>query len=145
MTNQSDCAVCGAELKPQKYFGCPEHGLKHFAANALTLVRAERERQITVKGWTPEHDDQHHTGDLAQASACYIWFAAHQVYRIGKEQDHDVAEDWPFDDGYWKPHPEVGEIITRDHVIRNMVKGLAMGAAEIDRLLREHAKDKGVS
>lgn len=35
------------------------------------LIAAERERQITQEGWTPEHDDQHHHGQLARAAFVY--------------------------------------------------------------------------
>lgn len=39
-------------------------------------VLAERARQISVEGWTPEHDDQHVDGEMAQASGCYALNAA---------------------------------------------------------------------
>lgn len=39
---------------------------------ALRDVAAERERQKTVEGWTPKHDDlEHDDGALAIAAACY--------------------------------------------------------------------------
>jgi len=31
----------------------------------------ERQRQITEEGWTPEHDDEHVNGELADMAACY--------------------------------------------------------------------------
>lgn len=34
-------------------------------------VLAERRRQQTVEGWTPEHDDKHRKGEMARAGACY--------------------------------------------------------------------------
>src|SRR5690606_39870520 len=34
-------------------------------------VLAERRRQIEAEGWTPEHDDEHSTQELAFAAACY--------------------------------------------------------------------------
>jgi hypothetical protein len=34
-------------------------------------VLAERQRQISTKGWTPEHDDKHNDGSLSVAAACY--------------------------------------------------------------------------
>lgn len=37
----------------------------------LADVRAERLRQVTDEGWTPEHDDQHQEGELARAGAIY--------------------------------------------------------------------------
>jgi hypothetical protein len=35
------------------------------------LIAAERQRQIEVEGWTPEHDAAHDGGELAIAAACY--------------------------------------------------------------------------
>lgn len=34
-------------------------------------VVAERERQVTTEGWTPEHDAEHSDGSMAAAAACY--------------------------------------------------------------------------
>lgn len=31
----------------------------------------ERQRQIEEEKWTPEHDDEHVSGELADAAACY--------------------------------------------------------------------------
>lgn len=36
--------------------------------DAARDVLAERARQISAEGWTPEHDDQHVDGEMAQAS-----------------------------------------------------------------------------
>lgn len=33
-------------------------------------VITERQRQISVEGWTPEHDDEHDDGAIARAAAC---------------------------------------------------------------------------
>lgn len=41
------------------------------ADTALRDVAAERERQRTVEGWTPAHDDKHTDGSLALAAALY--------------------------------------------------------------------------
>ena len=38
---------------------------------ALRDVAAERERQKSVEGWTPEHDDQYTNAELPRAAACY--------------------------------------------------------------------------
>jgi glucose/arabinose dehydrogenase len=34
------------------------------------LIAAERQRQVSQEGWTPEHDDTHTDGSLAGAAAC---------------------------------------------------------------------------
>jgi len=45
-------------------------------STAARDVMAERARQISAEGWTPEHDDQHVDGEMAQASGCYALNAA---------------------------------------------------------------------
>lgn len=39
--------------------------------DAARDVLAERQRQISAEGWTPEHDDEHDSGSMAIAAACY--------------------------------------------------------------------------
>lgn len=39
--------------------------------NFLKLVKAERQKQINKHGYTPEHDDEHTNGEIANAAACY--------------------------------------------------------------------------
>jgi hypothetical protein len=34
-------------------------------------VLAERQRQVSAEGWTPDHDDEHRDGAMAIAAACY--------------------------------------------------------------------------
>ncbi len=39
------------------------------------LIAAERQRQVSQEGWTPEHDDGHRSGELPKAAAalCMQW------------------------------------------------------------------------
>lgn len=46
------------------------------AQDAAQDVLAERARQISEEGWTPEHDDCNDGGEMAQAAACYALNAA---------------------------------------------------------------------
>jgi hypothetical protein len=90
------------------------------------LIAAERRRQICAEGWTPEHDDEHITGEMIGAAVTY---AAHALEIVS---DHEVpgADNegwWPWDEKWWKPSPDP---------IRNLAKAGALIAAEIDRLLR---------
>ncbi|MFW6155839.1 MAG: hypothetical protein ACOC7J_00855 [Armatimonadota bacterium] len=48
--------------------------------SGVSLIAAERERQIREEGWTPEHDDEHDAGELADAAASYTIAAARQAY-----------------------------------------------------------------
>lgn len=92
------------------------------ARDALTAaavdVLAERRRQIESEGWTPGHDDNHESGDLAHAAACYAagnqllqWFSGGTV--------------WPFG---WEFKPADPR--------RKLVKAGALILAEIERLDR---------
>ncbi|MCH1121259.1 hypothetical protein MHS07_19115 [Pseudomonas aeruginosa] len=87
-------------------------------------VQAERRRQITAEGWTPEHDDEHADGQMARAAACYAL--------AGSSAPNDgtaallVSLAWPWDEQWWKPTT----------VRRDMVKACALALAEIERLDR---------
>lgn len=82
---------------------------------AAADVLAERQRQIDVKGWTPEHDDTYTCGELAAAAISYIEPAEAENY-------------WPVDwhDGSFRPSDER----------RNIVKATALLLAELERLDR---------
>lgn len=79
-------------------------------ANALTQaacdVLAERQRQISAEGWTPQHDDEHDSGELAAASCSYALAAADQLHPQsqgdGGFADH-MPPTWPWDASWWKP------------------------------------------
>lgn len=81
-------------------------------SDAILDVLEERQRQIDVKGWTPEHDDEHADGSLARAAACYA---------VG---DTSVIW-WPRG---WK--------FKRGSVRKMLVKAAALLIAEIERLDR---------
>ncbi|WP_457870392.1 hypothetical protein [Pseudomonas aeruginosa] len=87
-------------------------------------VQAERRRQITAEGWTPEHDDAHSHGEMARAAACYAL--------AGSSAPNDgtaallVSLAWPWDEQWWKP----------TSARRDLVKACALPLAEIERLDR---------
>jgi hypothetical protein len=39
--------------------------------SGIELIAKERQRQIDEEGWSPEHDDEHVNGELAQAAVAY--------------------------------------------------------------------------
>ena len=85
------------------------------------LIAAERQRQIGVEGWTPEHDAEHDHGELIAAGVCYAMAA-------DPDGAGDTAEDWwPWEESWWKPSNDP---------VRNLVRAGALIAAEIDRLQR---------
>ncbi len=90
-------------------------------------VQAERRRQITTEGWTPEHDDEHNGGELADAAACYALWA-------GGINPGNWREFWP-----WAP-----EWLKHSEPRRMLVKAAALILAEIQRLDRAAAAGKEV-
>ncbi|WP_260602146.1 hypothetical protein [Pseudomonas aeruginosa] len=88
-------------------------------------VQAERRRQITAEGWTPEHDDEHGDGQMALAAASYAAYAHIEL-------SGDLPFCWPWDQQWWKPTA----------ARRDMVKACALGLAEIERLDRAAAPGK---
>ena len=93
------------------------NGMTHAARDVL----AERQRQIEVEGWTPEHDDAHSLGQMAGAALCYL---AEDIPHWARQQAHGCY--WPWDAEWWNPG---------DHR-RNLVKAGALILAEIERLDR---------
>jgi hypothetical protein len=88
----------------------------------IELIAEERQRQIDAESYTPEHDDEHDSGELAGAGACYALstvFSENGMIRI-------LDRFWPWDVQDWKPTKP----------IRDLVKAGALIAAEIDRLQR---------
>ncbi|EPR1455617.1 ead/Ea22-like family protein [Citrobacter koseri] len=85
---------------------------------AILDVIAERQRQKSVEGWTPEHDDQYGKSQLLWASLCYLLNTIQPFNRI--------PMDWPWDSSWWKPtNPR-----------RDLVKAGALILAEIERIDR---------
>lgn len=95
-------------------------------------IAAERQRQMDVEGWTPEHDAEHDKGELVDGARAYLAAAryceAKQLTQPMPAWARDQAVYWPWDEEFWKP---------ADEPIRNLVKAGALIAAEIDRLVLE--------
>ncbi|HCE9914333.1 TPA: hypothetical protein OW432_005656 [Pseudomonas aeruginosa] len=90
-------------------------------------VQVERRRQVEAEGWTPEHDDEHSHGELADAAACYALWA-------GGINPGNWREFWP-----WAP-----EWLKHSEPRRMLVKAAALILAEIQRLDRAAAAGKEV-
>lgn len=88
----------------------------------IELITEERQRQMDVEGWTPEHDDEHNDQSLLGAAVCY---AERTLMGEGR-----TTYNWPWDEMWFKPSDDV----------RNLVKAGALIAAEIDRVNRALAK-----
>lgn len=89
-------------------------------------VQAERRRQITAEGWTPEHDDEHADGQMAQAAGCCALHAGGIGTDWPDGRQNGAALFWPWDKDSWKPTTPR----------RDLVKACALALAEIERLDR---------
>lgn len=90
--------------------------------DGIALIAAERQRQTTVEGWTPEHDDSHDDSQLLSAAIVYA-----ERVRLPESFASTLPPMWPWAAKWWKPSADP---------IRNLVKAGALIAAEIDRLNR---------
>lgn len=83
------------------------------------LIAAERARQITEEGWTPEHDAEHAGESLAIAACCYALPPTMRRYV------DSTPRLWPWEARHWKP---------TENRVRELAKAGALIAAEIDRM-----------
>lgn len=101
-------------------------------------IAAERQRQIEVEGYTPEHDAGHAEG-LRRAAQEYLVVGDYQVRYPTEEVDRDAyldivdlygfpASNWPWSRDDFKPGATA---------IDTLIKAGALIAAEIDRLIAE--------
>lgn len=88
-------------------------------------VIAERQRQVSAEGWSPEHDDEHSLGELARAAACYAYEATRTEHQRSLD-DGFAPPMWPWAERWWKPTDRR----------RDLVKAGALIIAEIERLDR---------
>jgi len=103
-------------------------------SRGAAMIVEERVRQITAEGYTPEHDDEHCTGDIALAAVCY---AAPEPVYVRHGPGMLFRDPWPWDRRHDKRHARSDGNVGR---IRDLAKAGALIAAEIDRLLREEAR-----
>lgn len=85
----------------------------------VELIVEERQRQINVEGWTPEHDDNHEAEEMIAAAEAYM----HPIFW---KSEHTIPIQWPWESKWYKPTSK----------IRDLAKAGALIAAEIDRLNR---------
>lgn len=117
-------------------------GAPHMTEGAR-LIAEERLRQLEKEGWTPQHDDDHSSGELAWAAACYA--APERIYTHRRfAHSLSFSDPWPFDEKYDK-RPYDGNVArpekaTREQRISLLVRAGGLIAAEIERLQRVGAK-----
>lgn len=101
---------------------------------AVHDVIAERDRQITAEGWTPEHDDKYEDSQLSRAAAGYTVHAAGNGYRTARAyQTAPAPVLWPWSPHWWKPTTPR----------RDLVKAAALILAEIERIDRCAPQSEG--
>jgi hypothetical protein len=110
-----------AEVTPRR------EDLREAQTKAARDVLAERARQISVEGWTPERDNQYAKGELAEAGACYALLAG----KGATASELDQPGLWPWHWTWWRS-------TTRR---RDLVKAGALIIAELERLDRAAGKD----
>jgi hypothetical protein len=93
--------------------------------DALSMILAERERQIKQEGFDAAHDDGHANGELLMAATVYLWWGTPKAAPLD-ENGRPIG--WPWDAKWWKP---------RDRK-RNLVRAGALCRAEIERRKRMH-------
>lgn len=98
-------------------------GRSSSGAIAIARVVAERRRQVEAEGWTPEHDDEHGTGEMAIAAADYAMPKEWRNCTAG-----GTPKEWPWHQSSWKPTP--------NDRVRELEKAGALILAEIERLIR---------
>lgn len=105
----------------------------------MVAILRERLRQISVEGYTPEHDDAHDSEELVEAAACYAVLASATArgsqaleWPAGMMVGSDSLVEWPWDAKWWKPS---------DDPLRNLEKAGALIAAEYDRIVRLRKKE----
>jgi len=89
---------------------------------ALLDVISERQRQMSIEGWTSEHDDAYQNSELADAAACYAINAHNQGF--------STPAHWPWAPYWWK----------QSGPRRDLVKAGALILAEIERIDRAAGK-----
>lgn len=111
--------------------------LAHYMVGGVALIAAERMLQIEVKGWTPEHDDQHADCELIWAAEYYCSYDPVAAEILDLQGYKDLIEDrfpssW---DARFKKRNGFPDPTDMD-----LAKAGALIAAELDRRARERER-----
>lgn len=96
----------------------------------MDAIRAERQRQIEVEGYVPEHDAQHGRDKLVQAAIAYLLGSESAHLAGGRRTGTPGALTW------WPWEPEKFKL-TPENRARELAKAGALIAAAIDVELAE--------
>lgn len=92
-------------------------------------VMAERRAHLTREGWSPDHDDNHHPGELSRAGAAYALMA------FAPNKASGMPWWWPWATAWWKPKTTE----------RDLVRAAALIIAEVEALRRKALKVKAAT
>ena len=99
-------------------------------APVILEIANERLRQISVEGWTTEHDEKHSSGELAGAAGCYAKHVNARQWCFKNNPDDYQCEPepsgWPWAAEWWKPKNPRSDLI----------RAAALIVAELERLDR---------
>ena len=106
-------------------------------SRALIDVVNERDRQISVEGWSAVHDDKHDKAEMARAAASYVmqYIAARTWFALSSQVRAVIGWLWPWDAEWFKPSSSR----------RDLVKAAALLLAEIERDDRAASKAGGAN
>jgi len=116
--------------------------------NGIELIAAERERQVSEEGWTPEHDDEHTDGALVDAAVTYAMAPTRLFVKHDHPQQTLFADVFPRT-GWRDKSRELTETVSEPgrasykrvtDRVGLLAKAGALIAAEIDRELRREAQ-----
>lgn len=95
----------------------------------IELIAEERQRQISVEGWTPENDDANNKAQMVYAAKTYLEAATMRESGQYVDRCYLCEFFWPesWNEEWCKPK----------NTMRDLVKAGALIAAEIDRLQRK--------
>lgn len=108
---------------------------------AAQLVEDERARQVDEKGYSYQHDDEHDREELAAAAAFYLLPQAMNGDIAFVDTDgslrleglQEVVAAGAFEGMFRDYDDPDGQLELR---IKNVARGLALGMAELERLMR---------
>ncbi len=95
---------------------------------AVGIMVAERKRQIEVKGYDSERDDNYKKDELAIAAACYLYAPK---YPFSIAAGDKAPDQWPMVHS-WKP---------QGGRMRQLQKASGLLLAEMERQLRKEAHE----
>lgn len=100
-------------------------------SKAIIKALEERLRQINEEGFTAEDDDTYVQGELSQAAIAYVMHDLPATLIADDDSMVEAMEDiWPWHTAWWKPSTDPQ---------RNIIKAMALLAAEYDRIERAEA------